>query len=70
MWISYFTDLKNLIAPRHPRWSGVTLLVALTGLELLSRMMMMRVEMMFVMWISGQVSARPRNRCHWTELES
>lgn len=65
-----FTDLRNLIVPRHLRLSGETLLVVLTGLELLSRKMMMRVERMFVMWIWGQVSSRPRNHCHWIELES
>ena len=65
-----FFDLKNLIDPRHLRLSGATLLVVLTGLELLSRMMMMRVERMFVMMISGQESSKPRNRCHLIELES
>ena len=61
-----FSDLKNLIAQRHLR---LTLLVVLTGLELLSRMMM-RVERMFVMMISGQESSKPRNHCNLIELES
>ena len=62
-----FSDLKNLIAPRHLR---LTLLVVLTGLELLSRMMMLRVERMFVMMISEQKSSKPRNHCNLIELES
>ena len=68
--IFVFSDPKNLIAPRHLRLSVATLLVVLTGLELLSRMMMMRVERMFVMMISEQKSSKPRNHCNLIELES
>ena len=39
----------------------MTLLVALTGLELLLMMMMMRAGRMFVMKILGQVSSRQRS---------
>ena len=62
-----FSDLKNLIAPRHLM---LTLLVVLTGLELLSSMMMMRAERMLVMMISEQKSWKPRNHCNLIELES
>ena len=51
----------NLRDPRRLRWSGGTLLVALTGPELLWRMRRRRAGRMFVMKISGQESSRRRS---------